>query len=120
MTFIQRVLVTSIFAFAGGAVLGGYQGSKMASLRFRAENSHRFPTTATGWYFYHRTKNYKCMLAAIKEAFKLGPRIPAWTIGFFFVEEAVDHWRGTRDCFSTVVAGLTISSIFSVKSRSNE
>lgn len=117
MTLTQRVLTCGLVAFVGGAGLGGYHGSKMASLRFRAENSHRFPTTTIGWYLYHKSKNYHCMLAAIKEGLKLGPRLAGWAGGFFFIEEAVDHLRGSRDCPSSVIAGLALSGIFSLKSE---
>ncbi|KAI4123319.1 MAG: hypothetical protein LQ341_007214 [Variospora aurantia] len=113
--FTDRFLLGSIFAFFGGAVLGGYQGSTMASLRFRAENSHRFPTTTTGWYLYHKSKNYNCMLQAVKDGVRLGSRLAGWTGGFFFLEELVDRWRCKRDAVSSVVAALTLSSIFSLK-----
>lgn len=99
--------------------MGGYQGSKMASLRFRAENSHRFPTTTIGWYLYHKSKNYKCMLAAVKGGLKMGPRLAGWAGSFFFLEEAIDHLRGSRNCVSTVIAGLTLSGIFSIKNGFN-
>lgn len=120
MTLASRVLTCGFVAFIGGGVLGGYQGSQMASLRFRAENSHRFPTTTIGWYLYHKSKNYKCMLAAIKGGLKLGPRLAGWAGSFFFLEEAIDHLRGSRNCVSTVIAGLTMSGVFSIKSESCE
>lgn len=116
-TFAARTLLGMLFAFIGGGILGGYQGSTMASLRFRAENSHRFPTTTTGWYLYHKSKNYHCMLQAIKDGLRFGPRLAGWTGAFFFLEETVDHWRGTRDAFSSAVAALTTSSIFSFKRK---
>lgn len=118
--FASRILLGTTFAFIAGAILGGYHGSKMASLRFRAENSHRFPTTTTGWYLYHKSKNYHCMLDAIKLGLRTGPRFVGWSGGFFFLEEAVDHWRGSRDAISSVVAGLAMSTIFSLKRESWE
>ncbi|KAL8838398.1 MAG: hypothetical protein Q9170_002158 [Blastenia crenularia] len=115
MPFFMRVSTCSSLAFFAGAALGGIHGSKLASMRFRAENSHRFPTTTHGWYLYHKSKNYNCALAAIKEGLKFGPRIAGWAGGVFFVEETVDHLRGTRDAGSTVIAGLAMSGIFSLK-----
>lgn len=117
MTLTSRVFTCGLIAFVGGGVLAGYQGSKKASLRFRAENSHRFPTTTIGWYLYHKSKNYKCMLGAIKEGIKGGSRLAGWSGSFFFLEEAVDHLLGSRNCASTVIAGLTMSGIFSIKSE---
>lgn len=114
-SFETRSLLGMSFAFIGGAILGGYQGSTMASLRFRAENSHRFPTTTTGWYLYHKSKNYQCMLQAIKDGLRFGPRLVGWTGAFFFLEETVDHWQGRRDPIASVVAALTVSSVFSFK-----
>ncbi|KAI4117896.1 MAG: hypothetical protein LQ345_001959 [Seirophora villosa] len=117
--FTDRFLLGSAFAFIGGGILGGYHGSTMASLRFRAENSHRFPTTTTGWYQYHKSKNYNCMLRAVKEGLRLGPRLAGWTGGFFLLEELVDRWRLKRDAISSVVAALTLSSLFSLRHRFN-
>ncbi|KAL8811678.1 MAG: hypothetical protein Q9223_001481 [Gallowayella weberi] len=57
------------------------------------------------------------MLAGVKSGLKLGFRIPIWAALFFYVEEAIDDFRDTRDFASTVVAGLTVSGIFSVKNR---
>ncbi len=103
-------------AFITGLSLGLSHGAKTAGLRFRAENSHRFPTTSTGWYLYHKSKNYHVMLGGIKEGLKMGSKIAFWAGGFFLVEEAVDRLRGTKDFVSTVVAGLSISGGFSARS----
>ncbi|KAL8701720.1 MAG: hypothetical protein Q9201_004752 [Fulgogasparrea decipioides] len=87
----------------------------MTALRFRAENSHRFPTTSTGWYLYHKSKNYNVMYASMKEGAKLGLRLPGWALGFIFIEDAIDNRRGTKDFLSTVIAGLTLSGLFSLR-----
>jgi len=104
-------------AFVTGLSMGLSHGAKTAGLRFRAENSHRFPTTSTGWYLYHKSKNYHMMLGGIKEGLKMGSKIAFWAGGFFLVEEAVDRLRGTKDFVSTVVAGLSISGGFSAWSN---
>lgn len=118
--FVVRFPAATGVAFITGLSLGLQHGSKSAGLRFRAENSHRFPTSSTGWYFYHKTKNYHMMLGGIKEGLKMGSKIGLWGGGFFLVEEAVDRLRGTKDFASTVVAGLSISGGFSAWSRKNE
>ena len=104
-------------AFITGVSLGLSHGSKMSGLRFRAENSHRFPTTSTGWYLYHKSKNYHMMLGGIKEGVKMGSKVAFWAGSFFLVEEAVDHLRGSKDFMSTLIAGLSISGGFSAWSE---
>jgi hypothetical protein len=111
--FYIRLPAATAGAFATGLALGLSHGSKTAGLRFRAENSHRFPTTSAGWYLYHKSKNYHIMLGGIKEGMKMGSKIAFWAGSFFLVEEAVDQMRGTKDFLSTVVAGLSISGGFS-------
>lgn len=94
--------------------MGMAHGSKTTALRFRAENAHRQPTTATGWYLYHKSKNYNVMYGGITQGLKTAGRFGAFVGGFFTVEEAVDRLRGTKDFVSTVVAGLGIAGAFSV------
>ena len=118
--FYIRLPAATTGAFATGLALGLSHGSKIAGLRFRAENSHRFPTTSAGWYLYHKSKNYHMMLGGIKEGMKMGSKIAFWAGSFFLVEESVDRMRGTKDFLSTVVAGLSISGGFSAWSTSLE
>lgn len=111
--FFIRFPAATAGAFLTGAVLGVSHGGKTAGMRFRAENSHRFPTTSTGWYLYHKSKNYHIMLGGIKEGLKMGSKIGFWAGSFFIVEEAVDEWRGQKDFLSTVIAGMSIAAAFS-------
>lgn len=111
--FSIRFPAATAAAFLTGAALGVSHGGKTAGMRFRAENSHRFPTTSTGWYLYHKSKNYHVMLGGIKEGLKMGSKIGFWAGSFFLVEEAVDQWRGTKDFLSTVIAGMAIAAGFS-------
>ena len=108
-----RFPAATTVAFITGLTLGLSHGSKTAGLRFRAENSHRFPTSSTGWYLYHKSKNYHMMLGGVKEGLKMGSKVAFWGGGFFVVEEAIDRLRGTKDFLSTVVASLSISGGFS-------
>lgn len=86
----------------------------MAGMRFRAENSHRFPTSQTGWYLYHKSKNYHVMLGGIKEGIKMGLKVGVWAGSFFVIENYVDGQRGTKDFVSTAVAGLGVAGSFSL------
>ena len=115
--YIIRISGVTTGAFLSGMCLGLAYGTKTTSLRFRAENAHRLPSTSTGWYLYHKTKNYHVMLGGLKEGLKMGTKIAFWAGGFFMVEEAVDRLRGKQDFVSTLVAGLGIAGGFSAWSE---
>ncbi|KZF24444.1 hypothetical protein L228DRAFT_281518 [Xylona heveae TC161] len=113
-----RIPASMLGSFLAGVGMGLSQGSMMAGLRFRAENAHRLPQTPTGWYLYHKSKNYHMMLGGVREGLKMGTKVSVWVGGFFTVEEAVDRLRGgQKDFFSTVVAGLGIAGGFSLWHR---
>ena len=111
--FSIRLPLATAIAILTGATLGISHGGKTAGMRFRAENAHRFPTTSTGWYLYHKSKNYHMMLGGLKEGLKMSPKIGFWAGTFFIAEEAVDRLRGTKDFLSAVIAGMTIAAGFS-------
>ena len=90
---IRLPLVLGVSSFCG-FFLGAAHGGSSAGLRFRAENTHRLPTTQVGWYLYHKSKNYHVMLGGIKEGLKMGSKLGFWAGGFFVMEEAVDRLRG--------------------------
>ena len=114
LPFQIRFPATTATGFFAGSFLGVSHGSQTAGLRFRAENTHRLPTSSTGWFLYHKSKNYHMMLGAIKEGLKMGGKVGFWVGGFFAVEEAIDRVRGGRaDFLSTVVAGLSVAGGFS-------
>ncbi|MCJ1365701.1 hypothetical protein MMC16_004826 [Acarospora aff. strigata] len=118
LPFSVRLPIASSVSFFTGMALGLSHGSQLTGLRYRAENAHRLPQTPTGWYLYHKSKNYHMMLGGVKEGFKMGGKVSVWVGGFFTVEEAVDRLRGgRRDFFSTVVAGLGIAGGFSLWNR---
>jgi len=98
--------------------LGLSHGSQTTGLRFRAENAHRLPTTPTGWYLYHKSKNYNMALGGVKEGFKMGGKVSFWTAAFFSVEEIFDRYRGTKDFVNTTIASLAVAGSFSVWSMS--
>ncbi|KAI9704984.1 MAG: hypothetical protein M1836_006764 [Candelina mexicana] len=103
-----------------GLFLGVSHGSQTAALRFRAENAHRLPTSSTGWYLYHKSKNYHVLYGGVGEGLKMGFKVGAWVGMFFTVEEAVDRLRGGRkDVASTVVGGLGVAGAWSIWSGSS-
>ncbi|EHA24183.1 hypothetical protein AAWM_00542 [Aspergillus awamori] len=114
----KRVLYMSASAWSAGMMIGYMHGSKTASYRFRAENAHRFPDAARGWYQYHKSKNYHAFLQGSSQGMKMGFRLGAGALCFCLLEEVVDYARhDQRDFLSTVTAGLSMSGIYSVLAR---
>ncbi|KAK5109152.1 hypothetical protein LTR62_007514 [Meristemomyces frigidus] len=136
--YVPRLLLSQVVGGIAGFGLGISQGGLMAGLRFRAENAHRFPTTQTGWYLYHKSKNYHIALGAVQEGLKMAGKLALWTGVFMTMEEGVDRartgvmrrwtgFRGTedeertneinRDFVSTLFAGLGTAGAFSAWNR---
>ncbi|KAK0336079.1 hypothetical protein LTR91_012103 [Friedmanniomyces endolithicus] len=131
--FPLRLPLALILAAVSGSVLGLSQGGLVAGLRFRAENAHRQPNTQTGWYLYHKSKNYHVALGGVLEAFKMAGKLGLWVGVFVTMEEGLDRgraglvrvWRGvrdgkeedvlvegSRDFVSTTLAGLGTAGAF--------
>ncbi|CCE33614.1 uncharacterized protein CPUR_07540 [Claviceps purpurea 20.1] len=72
------------------------------------------PDTTTGWYLYHKSKNYHAMRGGISEGFRMAARTSLWTIMALGLESSVDRYRGCSDMFSTTVATLTVAGAFSL------
>ena len=118
LPFGMRLPLATSLSFLIGMGLGLSHGSQTAGLRFRAENAHRLPSTPTGWYLYHKSKNYHMAFGGVKEGIKMGAKVSFWTAGFFSIEETFDRYRGTKDFINTVVASLTVAGGFSLWSLS--
>jgi hypothetical protein len=114
LPFGMRLPLATSMSFVAGMALGLSHGSQTAGLRFRAENAHRLPSTPTGWYLYHKSKNYHMALGGVKEGLKMGAKVSFWTAGFFSIEEMFDRYRGTKDFLNTVIASLSVAGGFSL------
>ena len=114
LPFELRLPLSTSLSFLIGLGLGVSHGSRTAGLRFRAENAHRLPQTPTGWYLYHKSKNYHMAFGGVKEGFKMGAKVSFWTAGFFSIEEIFDRYRGTKDFINTTIASLTVAGGFSL------
>lgn len=114
-----RIPVATTLSFMTGLVLGATQGSKMAGLRFRAEHAHKLPTSTTGWYLYHKSKNYQMMFGGIKEGVKMGLKVSFWTTAMFSLEAMFDEYRGTADIFNTITSCVTVAGGFSLWSMAS-
>jgi hypothetical protein len=140
MTFPARLAVCSTVSLLAGGALGLAKGSQESGLRFRAENSHRFPSTQTGWYLYHKSKNYHMALGGVFEGAKMAAWVGIWVGVFMAMEESVDRGRagvvaasrrlrgnqegdfrkiveGQRDFGSSVLAGLGTAGAFGAWNR---
>lgn len=104
-------------SFLMGLGLGTTHGSTSAGYRFRAENAHRLPSTPTGWYLYHKSKNYHMAFGGIKEGIKMGSKMAVWTGAFFWIEDQWDDIRGKKDVVNTVLASATVAGAFSLWNR---
>lgn len=113
-----RIPAATLTAFGIGMALGLSYGSKMAGLRFRAEHAHRLPSTTTGWYLYHKSKNYHLVSGGLKEGVKVGAKLAFLSTSMFCVENLFDVYRGTKDMFNTTAAALAVSGGFSLWSMS--
>lgn len=109
-----RLLLGSVSSGVIGFTLGAMQGGQMAQLRFRAEHAHKMPDTTTGWYFYHKSKNYHAMQGGIREGFRMGAKTGFWSFVALSLESTVDRYRQSSDMFSTIVATLTVAGGFSL------
>ena len=109
-----RLMLGTISSALVGFSLGATQGGQMAQLRFRAEHAHKMPDTTTGWYFYHKSKNYHAMQGGIREGFRMGFKTGFWSLLALSLESTVDRYRGASDMFSTTIATLTVAGAFSL------
>ncbi|KAI5459101.1 hypothetical protein BGZ63DRAFT_361184 [Mariannaea sp. PMI_226] len=110
----SRLMLGTISSALVGFSLGATQGGQMAQLRFRAEHAHKMPDTTTGWYFYHKSKNYHAMQGGLREGFRMGFKTGLWSLMALSLESTVDRLRGSSDMFSTTIATLTVAGAFSL------
>lgn len=110
----ERVLVAAVISFSAGGALGMAQGAKMTGLRFRAEHAHKLPTTTTGWWLYHKSKNYQMSKGGMREGLRMGAKVSFWTTAMFAIEDVFDSYRGTKDIMNTTAASMTVAGAFSL------
>lgn len=113
-----RLMLASTASFGVGAALGLSHGSTMSGLRFRAEHAHKLPTTPTGWFMYHKSKNYNMAKDGLKEGVKMGFKVCIVTTAMFFIESLYDEYRQSKDFINTTLASLTVAGGFSLWSMS--
>ncbi|THH20140.1 hypothetical protein EW146_g1172 [Bondarzewia mesenterica] len=105
-----RLYIVPGTAMVVGTALGLVRGSRMAGLRFLAENAHRPPTTIKGWYLYNKTKNYRMMLAGLQEAGKEAGKLGFTAIGWVTFEEGLKRMGWGE--VSEIGAGVGTAALF--------
>ena len=112
-----RIPLATVLSFTVGMGLGVAHGSTMAGMRFRAEHAHKLPQSTTGWYLYHKSKNYHVAYGGIREGMRMGMRVSFWTTAVFGIEALFDTYRGSMDLANTVLACVTVAGGFSLWNR---
>ncbi|OZJ01816.1 hypothetical protein BZG36_04815, partial [Bifiguratus adelaidae] len=82
----ERILLMTIVGSLWGFVAGSYIGGRQSGLQYLAENAHRLPRTVQGWYFYHKTKNYKVMYGGIKRGARYAGQTGAVVMAYATLE----------------------------------
>lgn len=112
-----RLALMSIIGGFWGFTIGSYLGGKQTAYQYLAENAHKLPTTVRGWYFYHKTKNYKVMLGGIKRGVRMGIPTAAICLAYGGMEAALDDARKEADMFNSITAGMGTGVLFSAMSK---
>lgn len=112
----RLMLMTTIGSFWGFSI-GAFLGGQQSGLQYLAENAHKLPTTVQGWYFYHKTKNYRMMLGGVKRGLRFAGKTGGLCLLYGSVEAAIDDVRGEADVLNSVTAGIATGTIFSTLSK---
>ncbi|KAI6117642.1 hypothetical protein EV401DRAFT_1968440 [Pisolithus croceorrhizus] len=111
----SRYFILPVSAAAVGTVVGAVRGSRMAALRFLAENAHRPPTTIRGWYLYNKTKNYRRMAAGLKHGGADALRLGVTTLVWVGIEDGLERcgypWTEAKEFGAGVGTALVFSSV---------
>ncbi|KAJ6510034.1 hypothetical protein C8R47DRAFT_951833, partial [Mycena vitilis] len=109
-TVRPRLYTVPLAAALLGTVIGLNRGARLASLRFLAENAHRTPRTQKGWYYYHKTKNYRMLLGGLRGAVRDGGYLGTVMVGWVGLEEGLRRVGWGRVAMSG--AGVGTAGLF--------
>ena len=110
-----RISLTVGLASLVGFVFGGGRAAQLAGLQYLAENAHVLPKTKQGWYFYHKTKNYRMALAGMKGGANLAFRSIGLVLLYQFTELSLDYATGEARWFGSVFAGAATGTLVALK-----
>ncbi|KAJ2475565.1 hypothetical protein EV174_005228 [Coemansia sp. RSA 2320] len=114
---IDRLAVMAVVGGMAGAVCGGVLGGRQAGRAYLASRAHRLPTTVAGWFFYHKWKNYRVVLGAMRGAAVYAARLGACALAFAAIEAAADRAAGEAQAASSALAGLATATGVSLLAR---
>jgi hypothetical protein len=104
-------LVTGTGAF-WGFTFGAFIGGRQAGLQYLAENAHRLPRTKDGWYFYHKTKNYRVLLGGIRQGMRQAGRMGTVCLVYSGLEGIMDRLRDQVSPIHSTLAGIITAGLF--------
>ncbi|KAJ7283854.1 hypothetical protein C8J57DRAFT_956575, partial [Mycena rebaudengoi] len=113
-TVPPRMYTVPLGAMVLGGVIGVNRGARLASMRFLAENAHRMPTTQQGWYYYHKTKNYRVMLGGLRGAARDSGYLGLVTVGWVCAEEGLRlaGWGAVAQSGAGAATGGLLSCVY--------
>jgi hypothetical protein len=117
ITAKPRLILMGSIGGLWGFAIGSYLGGKQTAFQYLAENAHKLPTTVQGWYFYHKTKNYKVILGGIKRGARMAIPTGAICLAYGAIEAGIDDIRKEADVFNSVMAGMGTGFLFSAMSK---
>ncbi|KAG2152940.1 hypothetical protein DEU56DRAFT_727435 [Suillus clintonianus] len=109
----SRYFILPASAAFVGVFIGAVRGSRLASLRFLAENAHRPPKTIRGWYLYSKTKNYKRMAAGLKSGGKDAAKLGVTGLVWVGIEDGLGRCGTPWDDLKELGAGVGTAGVFS-------
>ncbi|RIA98991.1 hypothetical protein C1645_685253 [Glomus cerebriforme] len=113
LTPYQRISTTSLLGGIWGFILGSREGAKRSSLQYLAERAHILPKTKEQWYFYHKNKNYKVILGAVKVGLPYAAKMGSLCFLYSGLETALDFIRKENDIINSFVAGIMSGAVVS-------
>ncbi len=113
---VPRLVLLSVISSLTCFCLGALAGGRKSAYQFLAENAHRLPRTEQGWYFYHKTKNYRVMQAGIRAGARYAVRTSIWTLTYAGLEAGLDAARGV-DAINSLLAATVTAGTFSYASQ---
>ncbi|RUP44766.1 hypothetical protein BC936DRAFT_149032 [Jimgerdemannia flammicorona] len=113
----SRILTMTTVGSLWGFVIGSYIGGRQSGVQYLAENAHKLPRTVQGWYFYHKTKNYKVMMGGIRKGFRFAGKTGGLCLAYGLIEAAIDRAREEADVINSAVAGVTTGAMFAAMTK---
>ncbi|PKK79770.1 hypothetical protein RhiirC2_312450 [Rhizophagus irregularis] len=113
LTPYQRITTTCLLGGIWGFILGSREGAKRSSLQYLAERAHILPKTKEQWYLYHRNKNYKVILGAVKVGLPYAAKMSSLCFLYSGLETTLDFIREENDIINSLIAGIISGTIVS-------